>query len=920
MVLAPGWIMLNPDCSWQIDLDRFEQLVQTAGDDLRLLQEAAELAVGEVLAEDRYEDWATPVREQVFRQWRGICLRLARLQRVAGSRGEAVGWLERVLDRDPLDEEALQALLGALGEAGLGSEALRRYQQFAQRLGEELGAEPDTDTVALADQINRGVQDVTVEHALLIAPRRHLPEPPTPFVGREQEAAMMVDRLRRSEFRLLTLTGTGGIGKTRLALKVVSQVLDDYIGGGYFVPLASVGDAALLPSALAGALGVQEVGAATLLHTIVQYLRDKQVLLLIDNYEHLLDAVTVLTEILNGCPRVKILVTSRAILHLSHEHVFEVPSLALPDPHHLPSAAALAEYDAIALFVGRGQAVDAAFVLTDENAAAVAEICRRLDGLPLAIELAAAWIRLFPPQALLQRLGDQKGCSLELLTGGAKDQPTRQQTLRNTIDWSYSLLSHEEQTLLARLSVFVGGCTFEAAHAVCNQEGELDLLEGMASLVDKSLVRQEGDDEPRFSMLETIREYAWEKLAGRAEVEELRGRHAEHYGAMVKSAEPHIKRKHEEDWFDRFDHDRENIRAAIAWHRAHRPAAAVLLGYVVHQYWIMHAELGELIRWVEDVHVHNALLPSAQRVKFLDMAVAIADKAKHPRAEELFEQSVTLRHELGDVTGKRDALERAAQRLLRQGDPLAALRLFEESLQLQRAHGTTDRIHYEQDTLPRVMQVAQIVGDYDRATAVARESLTLARGRKNTHDIARWQTFLGWLALLQADYSQAGELLQQGLSVQRALSDKDCMPTSLVNLAILALERGDPQAADEFLQEGLVYLRELQQTHRVAEHLAVLGRAALMRGDLEQATRHCHEGLALAGQADDRRSKAEAIWGLAALATAHQDWQGAMRLARLASALQEQAGYHPAPIEEVRYEQIRAGARSHLGDGALDST
>jgi tetratricopeptide (TPR) repeat protein len=417
-------------------------------------------------------------------------------------------------------------------------------------------------------------------------------------------------------------------------------------------------------------------------------------------------------------------------------------------------------------------------------------------------------------------------------------------------------------------------------------------------------------------MLETIREYAWERLEERGEVEALRRRHAEHFGSLVLAAEPDIKGEREAAWFERFDRDRENIRAAIEWHRAHRPDAALLLGYVLHQYWIMRAELRERIRWIEDVSAHSALLPPLQRAKVLEMAVSLADKVLHPRAQALFEQSMTLREELGDIAGKRDALERSAHRLRQQGQPAEALRLFEESLQLQRSHGQTDSLRYEEDTLSGTILTAQFIGDYARAAAFAEEALARARGRKNIHDIARWQTFLGWLALLQGDNSHAQELLQQGLKVQRELADKNCMPTSLLSLAILALERGDPQQAEKLAQEGLAYVRELQQTGRTAEHLVVLGRAALMAREPEQAEKHFQAGLALAEQAAEKRARAEAIWGLAALAATQQDWERAMQLGSLAAALQETAGYHPAPIEQARYEEIFAAVHSRLGDEA----
>jgi predicted ATPase/class 3 adenylate cyclase len=757
--------------------------------------------------------------------------------------------------------------------------------------------------------------DLSPLQSILVTHPTNLPDEPTPFIGREEQIDQLATLLQQPKVRLVTLTGPGGTGKTRLALQVANTLLHSFRDGAFFVSLAPVLDPSLVPSALAEALGVNEKPGREILDELVKHLEHKHLLLVLDNFEHLLDASSGISSLLDSCREVYALVTSRTPLHVSWEHEYSVPPLSVPDPDQLSDLDTLSRCEAVALFVDRARAVKADFTLTDENAPAVAGICVRLDGLPLAVELAAARVKLLPPQALLRRLSSR----LELLTGGGRDRPGRQQTLRNAIDWSYSLLSDEEQTLLARLSVFVGGCTLEDAETVCAPEGELDVLETIASLVDKSLVRQEGDDEPRFSMLETIREYAGEKLAEGNETEVLRRRHAEHYGALVMSAEPDIKGEREPAWFERFDRDRENIRAAIEWHRAHRPETALLLGHVLHQYWIMRADMRERLRWIEDVCAYNALLPADQRVKVLDLAAHLAGNLMHPRAEELFERCVALREELGDIAAEWDALEQSAHRLLREGQTDEALRLFEESLALQRVHGKTETLHYEEDTLLWAMQAAQMVGDYSKAGSHAQEALTRARGRRNAHDIARWQAFLGWLALLQGDHAQAADLLEQSLDVQRALADKNCMSASLLSLAILALEHRKPREAEQLAQESLVYVRELQQTGREAEHLDVLGRAAIMVEELERAGKHYQTGLELAEHVANKRAAAEAIWGLAALAVAQQDWQRAIELGGLASTLQEEAGYHAAPIEQSWHEQTLASARSHLDHGALDA-
>jgi predicted ATPase/DNA-binding XRE family transcriptional regulator len=394
-------------------------------------------------------------------------------------------------------------------------------------------------------------------------PRVSLPIQPTPFVGRQQELEEVRAVLSRPAVRLLTLTGPGGVGKTRLAVQVAEDVAGQFPDGVSFVSLGSLVDPGHVPASIASTLGLREVRGLSLLDDLTTYLRSKKLLLVLDNFEHLLPATNAVSHLLAACAHLTILLTSRTVLHLAAEREYPVPPLTLPLPGHLPALAVLARHDAIRLFVQRAEAVKPAFRLTEDNAVAVAGICYRLDGLPLAIELAASRVKLFPPRALLERLSG----NLKLLTGGARDLPARQQTLWNTIDWSYSLLSAEEQYLFARLSAFAGGCSYEAVEAVCNPEGELDLVAGLASLLDHSLLRQDGEEEPRLGMLETLREYAREQLAAQGERDVFQRRHAAYYLALAERAEPELTGADQLRWLDLLEREHDNLRAALVLQR-----------------------------------------------------------------------------------------------------------------------------------------------------------------------------------------------------------------------------------------------------------------------------------------------------------------------------------------------------------------
>src|SRR5215217_7329444 len=618
----------------------------------------------------------------------------------------------------------------------------------------------------------------------------NLPTQLTSLVGREKELSEIAGLLRRPEVRLLTLTGAGGTGKTRLGLQVAADLLDEFDSGVFFVALAPISDPKLVASAIAEPLGVRESAERTLTEALKEHLRDKEFLLLLDNFEQVVGAAPLVGQFLSTCPRLKALATSRVALRVYGEHEYAVPLLALPDPRRLPAIAieALSQYESVRLFIERAQAAKGDFEVTNESAPAVAEICMRLDELPLAIELAAARIKLLPPRAMLERLGSH----LKLVTGGARDLPERQRTLRGTIEWSHTLLEEGERVLFARLAVFSVVRTLEAIDAVCDAKGDLpvDTLDGVSSLLDKSLLRQEEgpEGEPRFVMLETIHEYARERLEASGEAEETRRLHAEYFLALAEEAEPELTGPDQLACLERLDAEHDNMRAALTWSLEKEPETAFRLAGMLARFWEIRSDFSEGSRWLEALHQSgrpNTITEATTRAKLLSGAGTFAFyRADYDHATALHGEALELYRELGDDSGVAFALMCLGAQYSDPGDYERAAPFFEEALALSRRIGDRRNIV---TILHNLADVERQRGNYERAKTLGMESMALAREMGDKWQLAR---IVGWVGLLTVfrldEHNLAEGFLKESLTLNREIGSWEYFAYSLEGFAGLA--------------------------------------------------------------------------------------------------------------------------------------
>ncbi len=661
-----------------------------------------------------------------------------------------------------------------------------------------------SDEVTLKDMGERRLKDLNQpEHIYqLVIPSLNSDFPPiktldvykhnlsaqiTAFIGRENEIVKIKQELE--SHRLVTLTGSGGTGKTRLSLQVATELLDYFDHGIWFIELAPLTDPDLIPQTILSAIGVQEQQGKTSLDTLKKYLQERPTLMVLDNCEHLIEASAKIAEtLLNSAPELKILASSREALGVRGELAYLVPSLSAPDPRNLPDINGLLKYEAVQLFVERTTLVIPSFVVDKNNAEFVAEICHRLDGIPLALELAAARVKMLPVEQIAKRLDDR----FRLLTGGARTALPRQQTLRATIDWSYNLLSEQERTLLRRLAVFIGGWTLEAAEEICSADDILSeqILDLLSQLVNKSLVAVETTQgESRYEVLETVRQYAREKLFDAEENSPLRDKHLAYFVKLAEQAEPELYRSNQVFWFNKLDEELDNIRLALEWSlRINNSEKALRIAGALGQFWWTHAHLREGQEWIRQ-------------------ATELGSR-NNTQSKALFWGSVLART---------------------QEDFLSARRFSNESLELC-------RIQDDKEGMAKALGVLGSIDyfekEFSRAQKAWEEALVLYRGLGDRRGIARVLNNLGYSLHTQGNIEKAEELYLECLTICRELEDKWNMHHVLLNMGHIAYEQGNIIRARELYEENLVFCRELGDKDGLAYVLLSLTQILLSEGQI----------------------------------------------------------------------------------------
>jgi predicted ATPase/transcriptional regulator with XRE-family HTH domain len=747
----------------------------------------------------------------------------------------------------------------------------------------------------------------------------NLPVPLTSFIGREDVLGAVRSLLERRDVRLVTLTGPPGIGKTRLSVQAGASLLGSFKDGVFFVPLATVSDTGMVASAVAKELNVRETRGRTLMEALKSHLLEKEALLVLDNFEQIVEAAPLATELLTVAPGVKVLATSREALNVYGEHNYAVPPLRMPDsvgigvdrqPMTVPARDAL-QYEAVRLFVERATAAKNGFDFSEENAAGIVAICSGLDGLPLAIELAAARVAHLSIGEMLSRLQSR----LDLLATGPRDVTSRQKTLRGAIEWSYDLLEENERKLFSRLSVFVGGCTREALASVCDLGDEDDSSHALVgSLHAKSLVEigHTTDGQERFRMLQTIREYAWEMLDKSGERDALQARHAACFLSLAETSEPMLAGPEQAAWLDSLSAEHDNLMVALNWLLKHDVEAALRMGAALTIFWYRRGHLSEGRAALSSALSHGEEVAASIRGKALNGAGTLAyAQGDYDEAKLFYTQSLAAQRATGDKKAIARALNNIALIASNQGEYEAALTLYNESMALWEELGDKVGIAL---SLNNLMVIALAQGDYAGARVTAQRSVELRRETGDKAGLASSLSNLGIVLFALGEDTNAAALQEESLHIRRELGDRHGIANSLLNLGELARYRDDAELAEQLCGQCLQICRELGDKPGICNALVNLGHLAQSRGDLDTAARFFTESMELFREGGDRRGLAQSLVGLAAVAASRGQVESAARLLGAVDATLEGIGSRMYPQERRDYERTLAVVRPQLSD------